>query len=113
MNSRVATRDRVRDDVCDLIEQDVIDTEALNKVVNVADMLLMGVGGKECFEEPFAVMNLADVSKLCKGCNSLPHDGSLLGTIVDFLDADGASRTSFNDTLVVLDRDKLALNGKT
>jgi hypothetical protein len=104
VNSRVVTKNRVRNDACDLIEQNIIDTEAPNKVVDVADMLLMGLRGKECFEEPFAIMNLVNVRELCKVCHALPHDGRLSGTIVDFLYADGASRTSVNDTLVVLDR---------
>ena len=68
MDSRDPTGDRVHDYAWDLIEWDIIDTEAPHKVVDVADMLLIGLTrGKECFEEPFAVMNLADVPKLCKG----------------------------------------------
>jgi hypothetical protein len=66
------TCEQICDDGCDLIEWDIIDTEVPNEVVDVADMLLMGLRGKECFKEPFAVMNLEDVPKLLRGmqCNS-------------------------------------------
>jgi hypothetical protein len=77
--------------VRDLIERDMIHTEMPNKVINVANVFLMWLQGKECFEEPFAIVDLVDVSKLCKGCDAPPHDGRLAGTIVDFLDAYGAS----------------------
>jgi hypothetical protein len=84
-------RDRVGNDARDLIERDIIHTETPNKVVNVANVFLMWLWGKECFEEPLVIVDLADVSKLCKGCDAPPHDGHLTGTIVDFLDAYGVS----------------------
>ena len=50
MNSRIAARNGVRNDACDLIERNEIYTEAPNKVIDVGDVLLMRFGCEQDFE---------------------------------------------------------------
>ncbi len=47
--------------------------------------------------------------KLCKQRNALAHDWYFARAIVDLLDSDGTGGASVNDTLVVLNSNKLAL----
>ena len=49
-----------------MIQWDIINTKSPYKVVYVADVFLMRLWCKECFEEPFAVVNLTDVAGLRK-----------------------------------------------
>jgi hypothetical protein len=65
--------------------------------------------GQECFEEPPGIVDLADVAKLCKQCNTLAHDGDFARSIVNLFDADGASITCVNQAGAVFNWDKLPL----
>ena len=67
-----------------------------DKIINVADVLLVLLRGQESFEEPLAFVDLADVAKLLKQCDALAHDGDFAWSIVDLLDVDGASTTCVN-----------------
>ena len=69
----------------------------------------MWLRGQECFEEPPGIVDLADVAKLCKQCNTLAHDGDFARSIVNLFDADGASITCVNRAGVVFNWDKLPL----
>jgi hypothetical protein len=44
------------------------------------------------FEKPLAAIDLADLAKLCEGCNALPYDRNLTWAIVDLFNADGLGR---------------------
>jgi hypothetical protein len=72
---------------------DIVNAKMPDKLINVADVLLVGLRGQECFEEPPAIVDLVDVAKLCKQHNTLAHDGGFARSVVDLLDADGASIT--------------------
>jgi hypothetical protein len=72
-------------------------------------MLLMWLRGQECFEEPPAIVDLADVAKLCKQPDTLAHDGDFAQSVVDLLDSDGASITCVDQAGVVFNWDKLPL----
>ena len=80
-----------------------------DKLIDVADMLLVWLRGQECFEEPPTVVDLEDVAKLCKQRNTLAHDGDFAWSIVNLLDADGASITCVDQAGVVFNWDKLPL----
>jgi hypothetical protein len=67
-----------------------------DKIIDVADMLLVWLRGQESFEEPPAIVDLAVVADLLKQCNALAHDGDFAWSIVDLLDVDGASTTCVN-----------------
>ncbi len=69
----------------------------------------MWLRGQECFEEPPAIVDLADVAKLCKQCNTLVHDGDFARSVVDLLYADGVSIAYVDQAGVVFNWDKLPL----
>ena len=50
MKGRIAARGGVRNDMCDLIERNEIDTEAPNEVIDVGDVLLMRFRCEQGFE---------------------------------------------------------------
>ena len=106
--SGVAPRDGVGNRPRDLIQRNIINTKPPHEVVDVADVFLMRFWGQECLEEPFAVVDLTDVAKLCKGRNALAHNRDLAWSVMDLLNTDGAGTTRVNDALVVLDRKKQA-----
>jgi hypothetical protein len=81
----------------------------LDKLIDVADVLLMQLRGQECFEEPPAIVDLVDVAKLSKQRDTLAHDGDFVQSVVDLLDADGVSITCVNQAGVVFNWDKLLL----
>ncbi len=80
-----------------------------DKIIDVADMLLVWLRGQESFEEPPAIVDLADVAELCKQRNALAHDGDFVQSVVDLLDADGRSITCFDQAGVVFNWNKLPL----
>ena len=84
-----------------MIQRDIFDAKAPDEVLDVSDVFLMGLGGKEGFEEPLTIMDLANLSHLLEGGNTLFHDWNFPLAIVDLLNGDGGSASSVNDTLVV------------
>jgi hypothetical protein len=80
-----------------------------DKLIDVADMLLVWLRGQECFEEPPTIGNLADVAELSKQCDTLAHDGDFARSIVDLLCTDGASIICVDQAGVVFNWDKLPL----
>jgi hypothetical protein len=80
-----------------------------NKVIDIADILLVWFRGQEFFEEPPAIVDLADVAELCKQRDAVAHDGDFTRAVVDLLDADGASITCANQADAVFNWDKLPL----
>ncbi len=67
-------RDWVSNDSGDGIERDVVDAKTPDKVVDMANVLLMEFGCNDSLEEPLPIMNLADVPNFLKGSNGLAHD---------------------------------------
>ena len=64
---RITTRDRVCNNPSYAVQWDVIDAEAPDEVFDVADVLLMGFCGKQCFEQPSSIRDLPDVADLRQG----------------------------------------------
>jgi hypothetical protein len=91
---------------CHLIEMDVVDAKSPDEVLDICDMFLMRFWGKDSLELPFAVMDLANVTKLFKGGDAFAHDGNLPWTVMNLLDCNGCTR--IDDTAVVFDWDELA-----
>ena len=91
-----------------MIERDVIYAKSPDEVINVGDMFLMGFRGKESFELPLAVMDLANMTELFEGGDAFAHDRNLTWSVMNFLDRNGSCCTCVDDTAVVLDRDELA-----
>jgi hypothetical protein len=69
-------------------------------------MLLMRLGSKEGFQEPMTIRNLMYLADFFQGSNDLPHDGSLLWSIENFLDGDWRRIPSVDYAFVTLHRDK-------
>ena len=91
-----------------MIKRDVIYAKSPDEVINVGDMFLMRFRGKESFELPLAVMDLANMTELFEGGDALAHDRNLTWSVMNFLDRNGSCCTRVDDTAVVLDRDELA-----
>jgi hypothetical protein len=45
-----------------LIPSDIVDAKAPDEIFNVLDVFLVGLGGRESFKKPLAIMNLANLS---------------------------------------------------
>jgi hypothetical protein len=91
-----------------LIERDVIYAKSPDEVVNVGDMFLMRFRGKESFELPLAVMDLANMAEGFEGGDAFAHDWNLTWSVMNLLDRNGSCCTCVDDAAVVLDRDELA-----
>ena len=109
MDSRIATRDWIRNDACDLVKRDEINTESPNEVLDVGDVLLMRFWCEQGFEEPGSIMDLANVAELFEFSNAITHDGDFTRAVVDLPDGDWSGIASINDTLVIFDGDEQAL----
>jgi len=64
MDSGVAARNGISHGMRDLVERDVVNAKSPHEVIDVADMLLVGLWRKQGFEEPTAIVDLADVAQL-------------------------------------------------
>ena len=71
------------------VEGGVIDTEAPNEVFDIADVLLVGLGGEQCFEQPSPIRDLPDMPDFHIGRDTTSHDDGLLFAIKIFLMAIG------------------------
>ncbi len=91
-----------------MIQRDIVYAKAPDEVLDVSDVFLMGLGGKEGFEEPLTIVNLRNLSHLLEGSNTLFHDWYFRLAIADLLNGDGGSTSSVNDTLVMSHGDKSA-----
>ena len=60
----IATRNWVSDCPSDAIEWDVVDAEALDKVFDIANVLLMGFHSEQSLEQPTSIRDLPDVANL-------------------------------------------------
>ena len=63
-DGRITSWNRVCDEFCDRIKRDKVNTEAPDKLINAADMLLVWFSRKKCFKHPFPLGGLNDVSYL-------------------------------------------------
>ena len=62
MDGRIAAGNGVGDGTSDLIQRNIIDAKSPNKIVNILDVLLVGLRSKQRFEHPTAAVNLTDVA---------------------------------------------------
>ena len=104
----VAPRDWIRDDPCDGVEWGVVDAEPPDELVNMADMLLMGLRREDGFEEPTPIVYLAYVANLFQSSDGFAHDRKFLGAVHDLFHRDGVGVASVDDTFVVFDGDENA-----
>jgi hypothetical protein len=77
-----------------------------DKVVNMANVLLMGFGCKDSLEEPPPVMNLVDVPNFLKGGNGLAHDWNFFWAVLYLLNHNRKNVAGINNTFVVFDQDE-------
>ena len=99
----VAPRDWIRDDPCDGVEWGVVDAKPPDELVDMADVLLMGLRHEYGFEEPTPIVYLAYVANLFQGSDGFVHDWNLLGAVHDLFHRDGVGVASVNDTFIVPD----------
>ncbi len=70
----VATRNWICNKVSNLIQRNIVDTKPPYKVLDVAHVFLMGLGGYQCLEEPLTIMDLAYLPNLLQSSNALLRD---------------------------------------
>jgi hypothetical protein len=70
----VAAGDWVGNKAGDLVQGNIVDAKAPDKVFDIVNVFLMGLGGKESFEKQLAIMDLTNLSHLCKGGDALSRD---------------------------------------
>ena len=92
-----------------LIQRDIINAESPHKVVDILDVLLMGLRSKQRLKHPSAAMNLTNVAEFLERCDTFPHNWDLPRTVIDIFHANRSSRTSVDGTFIVLDWDELSL----
>ena len=93
----------------DRVERDVVDAKSPNEIVDVVDMLLVRLGGKECLEKPFTIMDLSDVTHFFERSNAFTHYRNFTWSIMDLLDSNRTGGASINRAGVVTNREELAL----
>ena len=93
----------ISNNASDRVEGNIVYTESPDKVIDVENVLLVRLGGENCFEKPMPVMHLADVSYFLEGWDGLPHDQKLLGPVLKLFNGDGVGITSsVNNVLDIL-----------
>jgi hypothetical protein len=95
--------------VSDLVERDIVNAKAPDKISDVADVLLMQLRRQEGFEHPLAAVYLAVVPQLGKGGDAITHDGDFTGTLVYIFYANWFSGAGVDDARIVLYGDELSL----
>ena len=109
MNGRIATGDGVGNGMSDLIERNLIEAKMPYEIVNILDVLLVGLWSKQCFEHPLSAVDLMDVAQLFERRDTFTHKRNLPRTVIDTLHTDRSCRASVNGTFTVLDGDELSL----
>jgi hypothetical protein len=93
----------------DRVERDIVDAKSPNEIVDVVDMLLVRLGGEECLEKPFTIMDLSDVTHFFERSNAFTHYRNFTWSIMDLLDSDRTGGSSINRAGVVTNGEELAL----
>jgi len=109
MNSRIATGDGVGNGTSDLIQRNIIDAKTPYKIVNILDVLLVGLWSEQCVEHPLSPVDLTDVAQLFVQRDTFTHNRNLPRTVIDTLHTDRSCRASVNGTFIVLDGEELSL----
>jgi hypothetical protein len=109
MNSGVAPGDGVGDGASDLIQGNIVYAKSPHKIVNILDVLLVGLRGKQSLEHPSATVNLTNVAQLLQRRDAFSHYRNLPRTVINILHTNRSCRTSVDGTFIVFDGDKLAL----
>ncbi len=81
----VAAGDGLGNRASDLVQGNIVDAKVPDKVFDIVNVFLMGLGGKEGFEKPLAIMDLMNFSHLCKGSDALSHDWDFPWAIMNLL----------------------------
>jgi hypothetical protein len=105
----IATGDGVGYGTRHLIQRNIVDAESPNKVVNILDVLLMGLWSKQRLKHPSAAVNLPDVAQLLERRDTFSHNWNLPRAVIYIFHTNRPCRTSVDGTFVVFDRDELAL----
>ena len=102
----VASWNRISNDPGDRIQRNVVDAEPPNEFVDVLDVFLMRLWGKDGFKEPSTVMDLPDVSHLLQSGDGLAHQRELFCAVLNLLDRDSWAISCVNDAFVIFHWDK-------
>jgi hypothetical protein len=102
----VAVGDWVGNKADGLVQGNTVDAKMPDKVFDIVDMFLMGLGGKDGFEKPLAIMDLMNLSHLCEGGNALSRDWDFPWAVMNLLNSNWGCASSVDDTLVVPDGNK-------
>jgi hypothetical protein len=97
----VAARDWVGNKAGDLVQGNMVYAKAADKVFDIVDMFLVGLGGREGFEKPLAIMDLTNVSHLHEDGIALSHDWDFPQAVMNILNGNWGCTSSVDDTLVV------------
>ena len=85
----------------DQVERDVINTKPPDKVIDIPNVLLVRLGGKDSLEKPSPVMNLAGITDFFKGQNGLLHNWNLLWAVLNLFYCNRVDITGVDNTLVI------------
>ncbi len=91
----------VSNNVSDRIEGNIINAKPPYKVVDVVNVLLVRLWGKDCLKKPTPIVNLANVPYFLQGHDCLPHYQNLLGSILDLFHCNWVGVASINNALVI------------
>ncbi len=92
----------IRNKMSDLIKWNIIHTKPPDKILNIVNVLLVGFWGKECLEQPLAVVNLTNLTNLLEGGNTLTHDRNFPWAVKNFLDGNWGGVANVDDALVIM-----------
>ena len=115
---RVTSWDGVCNNSSNLVEAYIVDAKSPHELANVLNMLLMGLGRKQCLKKPFSnwfvilAVQLAYVANLIELRDTVPHNWYFSRAIINLFYGDGFCRACINLKLIIFNRDELALWGK-
>jgi hypothetical protein len=107
--SRIALGNGVRNDSCDQVQQHVVHAEPPHEIVDVTDVFLVGLGGKNGLEEPSANLDLSNMAHFLKCQYGPAHDWNFFWSLVNLLRSNGRGIASTNDAFVVANQNKDAV----
>jgi hypothetical protein len=91
----------VSNNASDRIEGNIINAKLPYEVVDVANVFLVRLWGKNCLKKPMLIVNLVNVSYFLQGRNGSLHYSNLLGSILDLFHCDGVGVASIKNALVI------------
>jgi hypothetical protein len=85
----------------DLIQRNIIHTKPPDEILDIANVFLVGLRGKERLEQPLAIVYLTNLANLLKGGSTLTHDRKFPWAVKNLLYGNGGGIASVNDALVI------------